>query len=233
MSTRHSERFSASGARQSSLRVRNRMTGGVIRLVFEGSLRRLTGAQLRRHVEDICSVPAAQQRLTFNGRPVGDACTGAAIGLHDDAVLELRAAGDDDDGRKYSGGASTSSQDDGRRGPVRFSIEEENMDELHAALMPPFDIDMEESRLMEREYTWLMDQMRFETERMNRERELIRQRQELECEANMLERERCILGRRTLQERRKLFEVQQWIREEMTLEARLLNVDDDPKSGKF
>ncbi|RNF01242.1 hypothetical protein TraAM80_07143 [Trypanosoma rangeli] len=110
--------------------------------------------------------------------------------------------------------------------PMAIDIEEDAIDSLSVAMKPLHTADLEYMRLEQREYVWMMEQMRFETERMNRERELLRQRQELEHEAEVLEREQCILGRRTLQERRKLAELQQWVREELEMEARLLNIRD-------
>ncbi|RNF27085.1 uncharacterized protein Tco025E_00743 [Trypanosoma conorhini] len=296
---------SAPGEQRSTLRVRNPASGVVYHLIFEGNLRRLTGAQLRLHLEGICLVPAERQRLTFNGVPVDNESTGASLGLHDRALLELHTAprGGPGDvllrGAQYAHPAeehlnhserseqphglstpttTTASQrtptpramqrdvedasaevrhprwryaygkDDcgGPRlarnvcaaapllgappaqtlEPVDAVIEEDAIEGLSAAMMPLHDADIEDARLEQMEYVWMMEQMRFETERMNRERDLLRQRQELEYEAEILEREQCIVGRRTLQERRKLAELQQWVREEMAVEARLLNIRD-------
>ncbi|ESL10620.1 hypothetical protein TRSC58_01644 [Trypanosoma rangeli SC58] len=296
----------------STLRIRNPDSGVVYHLVFEGNLRKLTGAQLRLHLEGICLIPAEQQRLTFNGIPVENTSTGASLGLHDRALLELHIAGaarqvpplqsggrsDVRRGERYAHSAEEhlnhSERSEQPRGPNKsattvlqrtptpsamrskieyvndnvrhpqqsyayggndyrgtrpakgvhsaalfervlpantlepmdIDVEEDAIDSLSIAMKPLHGADLEDIRLEQREYVWMMEQMRFETERMNRERELLRQRQELEHEAEVLEREQCILGRHTLQERRKLAELRQWVSEELEMEARLLNIRD-------
>ncbi|KEG08596.1 hypothetical protein DQ04_06841040 [Trypanosoma grayi] len=297
MRVRRSLQPSAIGEKRSTLRVRNPDSGVLYHLVFDGSLRRLTGAQLRRHLESICLVPGEQLRLTFNGVPVEDASTGAALGLHDKALLEMRVAVEEgrmppsqrlagsrwndnkqhpnntDEHLNHSGTPSATQQTsppqlreeqhhqqqeqqrqhqrwhipNGRDGPHSgvqehataslalnsrrarqegdVTIEEDAIEDVDTAMMPLHYADIEDAQLEYKDYIWMMEQMRFETERMNRERELLRQRQELEYEAEILERERSIVGRRTLQERRRLLELQRWIREEMAMEARVLNIE--------
>ncbi|ESS66006.1 hypothetical protein TCDM_05485 [Trypanosoma cruzi Dm28c] len=308
MRSRGSAPSSAPGEQQCTLRIRNPAADVVYHLVFEGNIRKLTGAQLRLHLEAICLIPAEQQVLTFNGVPVENTSTGASLGLHNKAVLELHTAGEasripssrrGEWGDRRRGGrqthpaeehlnqsdrievshglntsATTASQctpvprtrqqraDRERAGerqrypcdkhdcggpraatgtcavaplertpsvqtlsPVDVIIEEDAIDGLGTAMIPFYDADVEDARLEQREYVWMMEQMRFETERMNRERELLRQREELEHEAEILERERCIVKRRTLQERRKLVELHQWVCEEMAMEAQILNLN--------
>ncbi|EKF26618.1 hypothetical protein MOQ_009682 [Trypanosoma cruzi marinkellei] len=308
MRSRGSFPSSSPGEQHCTLRIRNPAANVVYHLVFEGNIRKLTGAQLRLHLEAICLIPAEQQVLTFNGVPVEYKSTGASLGLHNKAVLELHTTGEanqipslrrgdwgdrrrngrqthpveehlnQSDRIEVSHGLNTSTttasqwtpaprsrqqkaekeraearpcypnnkHDSGglhattgtcavapveqtpsaqTLSPMDVIIEEDEIDGLETAMLPFYDADVEDARLTQREYVWMMEQMRFETERMNRERELLRQRQELEHEAEILERERCIVKRRTLQERRKLVELQQWVCEEMAMEARILNLN--------
>lgn len=67
--------------------------------------------------------------------------------------------------------------------------------------------DVEEMRLQQQEYTWKLEQVRFETERLNREREMKRQLMELEYEATLLDRDRIDLERHTAMEKQKLSQV--------------------------
>merc|ERR1712000_627701 len=61
--------------------------------------------------------------------------------------------------------------------------------------------DVEEQRLQQQEYIWKLEQVRFETERLNREREMKRQLMELEYEASLLDRDRVELERHTAMEK--------------------------------
>jgi hypothetical protein len=65
-----------------------------------------------------------------------------------------------------------------------------------------------------------MEQVRFETERMTREREMRRQQQELEYQAALLDRERVELERRTMLERVEFEELQGQERVDLDIEAK-------------
>jgi hypothetical protein len=86
---------------------------------------------------------------------------------------------------------------------------------------PTNSIDVEENRLLQQDYVWKMEQVRFETERMNREREMLRQKQELDYQAELLERERIELERKTHSERLKYASLQSTLHDEMAIEAKV------------
>lgn len=104
---------------------------------------------------------------------------------------------------------------------VDVEIEEEHGVPLWA---PSNSVDLEESRLLQQDYTWRMEQVRFETERMNREREMLRQKQELDYQSELLERERIELERRTHTERLKLAMLQRTVQDEMLIEAKMSGI---------
>lgn len=86
---------------------------------------------------------------------------------------------------------------------------------------PTNSIDVEENRLLQQDYIWKMEQVRFETERMNREREMLRQKQELDYQSELLERERIELERKTHGERLKYASLQSTLHDEMAIEAKV------------
>jgi hypothetical protein len=86
---------------------------------------------------------------------------------------------------------------------------------------PTNSIDVEENRLLQQDYIWKMEQVRFETERMNREREMLRQKQELDYQAELLERERIELERKTHGEKLKYASLQTTLHDEMAIEAKV------------
>lgn len=89
---------------------------------------------------------------------------------------------------------------------------------------PVRSADVEETRLVQQDYVWRMEQVRFETERMDREREMRRQVQELEYQAELLDRDRIELERRTRFEKCKFDVLQRQLAEEMAIEARLSDI---------
>ena len=107
---------------------------------------------------------------------------------------------------------------------VDVEIEEEHGVPLWA---PSNSVDLEESRLLQQDYTWRMEQVRFETERMNREREMLRQKQELDYQSELLERERIELERRTHTERLKLQMLQRTVQDEMLIEAKMSGIAEE------
>jgi len=102
-------------------------------------------------------------------------------------------------------------------------VDVEIIEESGAPLWHPTSnsIDGEEQRLLQQDYIWKMEQVRFETERMNREREMLRQKQELDYQAELLERERIELERRTHSEKLKLQLLQATLHDEMAIEAKV------------
>ena len=74
--------------------------------------------------------------------------------------------------------------------------------------MPRTSLDMDELAMVQADYAWKMEQVRFETERMAREREMRRQRQELEYQAALFDRQRLELERKTEIERLKFEHLQ-------------------------
>jgi hypothetical protein len=281
--------------------------------MFDGDVGRLTGAQLKAHIQSICGIPQDQQILTFNGLNVTNGSTGHELGFHSGAMLLLdtvargglattagfpastsrttavdgvRGSSSSDAGQPNSsfvrapppaplsvqraassrGGASrfeeqleavrreeslaappaavhhhTVSQRGLSRSaapgaaasvvPVPYpapgvyddlDLDVEVVEEAGGALWQPTNsVDVEEARLIQQDYIWKMEQVRFETERMNREREMMRQRQELDYQSELLERERIELERKTHSERLKLSILQSTLHDEMNINARV------------
>jgi hypothetical protein len=241
--------------------------------MFDGDVGRLTGTQLKQHIQSICGIPAAQQILTHNGMNVADNSMGYDLGLRDGSTLlldtisrsgsyargpsELRqgpppprvihqpSASRSTQGSRYAAELDSIRRDAevgsqslareytpaDRRAPATYSaagvyddvdldveIEEESGGPMW---QPTNSVDVEESRLLQQDYIWKMEQVRFETERMNREREMMRQKQELDYQAELLERERIELERKTHAERLKLALLQATLQDEMSIEARI------------
>ncbi|KAG5475436.1 hypothetical protein LSCM1_03553 [Leishmania martiniquensis] len=86
-------RVSARGRRpprpRTSLRIRNVAAGVIYHLVFEGDLHRLSGKQLRHHLARISHVPPAEQQLFVHGQSFAPHVVGAAVGLHEDDVVDF------------------------------------------------------------------------------------------------------------------------------------------------
>lgn len=283
-----------------TLRVRNIREAVVYHLMFDGDVGRLTGAQLKAHIQSICGIPQEQQILTFNGLNVTNATTGYDLGFHNGAMLLLdtiargglaRGSVARDELEAVRGSSSdasmqrqqplppstvsipraavrgnrfeeqlesvrreeamrpslarttdpASSVGGGQRGfsrsvpanvaPVPYpapgvyddlDLDVEVVEEQGGALWQPTNsVDVEEARLLQQDYIWKMEQVRFETERMNREREMMRQRQELDYQSELLERERIDLERKTHGERLKLSILQSTLHDEMNINARV------------
>ena len=284
-----------------TLRVRNIREAVVYHLMFDGDVGRLTGSQLKAHIQSICGIPQEQQILTFNGLNVTNETTGYDLGFHNGAMLLLdtvarsglarqsvapkdeqeavRGSSNDNSivhhhhpssARELSHAASAvrpiprsrfeeqlesvrreeaqrpppvvhNSQRDARSfsrsvpaahtAPVPYpapgvydelDLDVEVVEETGGPLWQPTNsVDVEESRLLQQDYVWKMEQVRFETERMNREREMIRQRQDLDYQSELLERERIDLERKTHAERLKLSILQSTLHDEMNINARV------------
>jgi hypothetical protein len=281
-----------------TLRVRNIREAVVYHLMFDGDVGRLTGAQLKAHIQSICGIPQDQQILTFNGLNVTNATTGYDLGFHSGAMLLLdtvarggasrqSAAKDDLDGVRGSSNDTSLMRTQQPvaaasvpRAAARGSRFEEQLEavrreealrpavapqHMHSAVsqsrglsrsvpaasvapvpypapgvyddldldvevveetggplwQPTNSVDVEEARLLQQDYIWKMEQVRFETERMNREREMMRQRQELDYQSELLERERIELERKTHGERLKLSILQSTLHDEMNINARV------------
>jgi hypothetical protein len=82
--------------------------------------------------------------------------------------------------------------------------------------------DVEELRLQQQDYVWRLEQVRFETERMNREREMRRQLEDLEYEASLLDRDRVEMERATALERGRLERMQLHNKVELEIQGRFM-----------
>ena len=273
----------------------------VYHLLFDGDIGRLTGLQLKQHLEGICNYPVEQQILTLNGQVVANDTIGYNVNLKDGSMLLLdnvarsatatapgSASRVANESQRRSapqqqpttpGGSSTlfnqqqrqqqqtitrleseidairrkedaimRRQDELRRGgnatftglnndrtypsfapaglqdEVEFDVDIVE-EPTKLAWQPANSTDVEEARLLQQDYVWKMEQVRFETERMNREREIARQRQELEYQSELLDRDRIDLERRTQLERQRFEGLQKQIREELAVQSRLGGVD--------
>ena len=79
----------STASQRSTLCIRNIRQSVVYHLLFDGDVGRLTGAQLKAHIQGICNMPVEQQLLTYNGQPVHNTSTGYDLNLRDGAMLVL------------------------------------------------------------------------------------------------------------------------------------------------
>ena len=306
---------------RSTLRVRNVRESVVYHLLFDGDIGKLTGLQLKTHVNAICGVPVDQQILTYNGQPVNNNSTGYNLDLRNGGMLLLdyvnRAPSPAEESiihttprtsvptqqshslphsavhpsptrsQQVRGSPARASQvsysqpqparsvsnaadrreltrleaeiesirrqeedilrrqDELRRGrqTVAYGLNSDHAypsyavsglhDEVDVDVEvveesdrivwhPTSSVDVEETRTLQQDYVWKMEQVRFETERMNRQREMRRMQQELEYQAELLDRERVELERKTHLQRNKFESLQMQVAEEMSIEARFV-----------
>jgi hypothetical protein len=348
--SRSASRSHATTAR-GTVKIRNVAEGVVYHLTFDGDLGRLTGYQLKQHIESIAGIPPARQTLSVNGHLMANETVASSLGLRDGSVVvletisaapqqpvlqqqpavrsatpaahpapvaeqhhhqanapeaplshdetaELRQLEEEimeikrreamlarrqrelqeESTRRsrrdvavvhhYHGAAPTDAEVDTRsrsrpsvvppqRPPVRgapapapasvplhrtgpstatphaayyhdegesddhdIEVRVEEEASLSGAWLPSRSVDVDEMRLQQQDYVWKMEQVRFETERMTREREMRRQQQELEYQAALLDRERVELERRTMLERVEFEELQGQERVDLDIEAK-------------
>lgn len=308
-----------SDAGRATIKIRNVRESVVYHLLFDGDIGKLTGAQLKTHINAICGVPTEQQLLTYNGLPLHNTSSGYSVDLKPGGMLlmdyvdragsatappaavptEYSQAGGSTPNRSRYGAQSQRSpgarsamsappynpnddvsmqsnapqqdlnqleqeierirrqeedilrrQDELRRGRSAISygsgaagghntssypsyavtglndevdVDVEVMEEDdRVAWHPTSSVDVEETRTLQQDYVWKMEQVRFETERMNRQREMRRQQQELEYAAELLDRDRVELERRTYVERVKFESTQRQMSEDMSIQARFV-----------
>jgi hypothetical protein len=301
---------------RSTLRVRNVRESVVYHLLFDGDIGKLTGQQLKTHIQAICHIPPEQQLLTYNGQPVHATSTGYNLDLRNGGMLLLdyvarqpspaeeasihvsqsrsrvpsesqprspsrrhivqsqpqpasssvmrgpsrvatgsmpRAAAREEISRleteieniRRQEEEILRRQDELRRGRnvVAYGLHRDSaypsyaVSGLHDEVdydvevveesekvtwHPTSSVDVDEARTLQQDYVWKMEQVRFETERMNRWREMKRQQQELEYQAELLDRERVELERKTHMARNKFENIQRQMADEMTIEARFI-----------
>ena len=353
---------SSATANRTTIKVRNVRESIVYHLIFDGDIGRLTGQQLRAHVETVSGIPAGQQLMSFNGQPFGPNAVGFTVGLQDGCTVLLdvmqraeeaaqRVASTNADLSRQSTGGAVAAAPAGtgqavhfpspprRASPPQPSISyssvptgsvpqaaaspsrmnnnvsvhrisrlDAEIDDIrkqeadmrraqtdyrvattgryfpgeghslvqspavsralsrssaghglthggqHAAYqqersayahevgslrheeadvdvevtiepsrewLPVNSQDVEVSRQQHQDYVWKMEQVRFETERMSREREMRRQQQELEYHASVLDRERAELERRTQLERLKFDALRRVTQEQLAIQSRM------------